>query len=191
MGPEQGAEGLWTPRVAADGAGCEPSCNICGRVCPTGAIRALPLEEKRVARMGLAVVDEKICLPHAGREACQLCVDQCRAAGYEAIQFRQVHMEFDEQGVPDEETGFLAPAVDSQRCVGCGLCQSRCAAINVRERRCLTRPAIAIAAGLDKEDRLWNGSYRALRAEEQRRRDELRKGTGPGASGTYLPSFLE
>ncbi len=87
LGFQQGLEGLWTPQVVADWAGCESSCNACGQVCPTGAIRALPLEEKRVARMGLAIVDPRTCLPYAGREACQLCVDECHSAGYHAIEF--------------------------------------------------------------------------------------------------------
>src|SRR6185503_20601040 len=44
---QQGLEGLWTPAVAADFAGCESSCNACTQVCPTGAIRSLTLEDKR------------------------------------------------------------------------------------------------------------------------------------------------
>jgi ferredoxin len=47
LGFQQRLEGLWTPHVVADWAGCESSCNACGQVCPTGAIRALPLEEKK------------------------------------------------------------------------------------------------------------------------------------------------
>ena len=34
--------------------------------------------------MGLARVNEPTCLPFAQREACQLCVDECKAAGYDA-----------------------------------------------------------------------------------------------------------
>jgi ferredoxin len=52
-GFEYGFNGLWTPRVMADWSGCEPSCSNCGQVCPTGAVRALTLEEKRAAdRLG-------------------------------------------------------------------------------------------------------------------------------------------
>jgi ferredoxin len=38
-GFQQGLEGLWTPLVQADWAGCESSCHAFGQVCPTGAIR--------------------------------------------------------------------------------------------------------------------------------------------------------
>lgn len=163
---EQGLEGLWTPEVIADWAGCESSCNACGQVCPTGAIRALPLEEKKVARMGLAIVNEKTCLPMVGREDCDLCVQECNAAGYHAIEYIQVGTESDEDGLPIEGTGMLAPVVLDDKCVGCGLCQTRCFAINVKERGVLDESAIIIEAGEGKEDRLMSGSYLELRRQE-------------------------
>ena len=112
-GFEQGLEGLWTPLVNADWAGCESSCNACGQVCPTGAIRRASRSRKRkVARMGFALVNEQTCLPFANREACQLCVDECVAAGYDAIEFTQVHTRTDDQGLPDSpERDFVAPVV--------------------------------------------------------------------------------
>ncbi len=160
LGFEQGLEGLWTPAMKADWAGCDPSCNACGQVCPTGAIRALPLEEKRHARMGLAIVNEETCLPFADREACQLCVDECVAAGYDAIEFTQVHTEVDDAGNPIEGTGYLAPVVLPDKCVGCGLCQTRCYGINVEEKGLLEESAIIIEAGEGREDRQMTGSYR-------------------------------
>ncbi|QDT04036.1 Putative electron transport protein YccM [Rubripirellula lacrimiformis] len=159
-GFQQGFEGLWTPLVNADWAGCESSCNACGQVCPTGAIRPLPLEEKRYARMGLAVVNESTCLPWAGREACDLCVQECDAAGYHAIEYAQVGTEADEQGLPIEGTGMLAPVVRSDACVGCGLCQTRCVAINVKDKGLLSESAIIVETGDGKEDRWTSGSYR-------------------------------
>lgn len=187
LGFQQGLEGLWTPQVAADWAGCESSCNNCGQVCPTGAIRPLPLEEKKVARMGLAIVDERTCLPHAGREACQLCVDECVAAGYDAIEFMRVGTQADDLGNPIEGSGFIAPVVKAERCVGCGLCQTRCYGINVQAKGLLHESAIIIKAGQGREDRMMHGSYIELRhAEQQQREAELQK-----AGGSYLPEFIK
>ena len=168
-GFQQGFEGLWTPLVEADWAGCESSCNACGQVCPTGAIRELPLEEKRYARMGLAIVNESSCLPFAGKEACDLCVQECDAAGYRAIEYTQVGVETDEDGRPIEGTGFAAPVVLDDKCVGCGLCQTRCYGINVKERQVLGESAIVVQAGDGNEDRLMTGSYKEL----HQRRSEL------------------
>lgn len=153
--------------VNANWAGCESSCNACGQVCPTGAIRALPIEEKRVARMGLAVVNESTCLPFAETEACDLCVQECNAAGYEAIEYTQVGTQVDDQGLPVEGSGFLAPVVLQDKCVGCGLCQTRCYAINVKDKHLLSESAIIVEAGEGKEDRLMDGSYRELHQAEQ------------------------
>jgi ferredoxin len=160
MSLQQGLEGIWTPHVVADWAGCESSCNACGQVCPTGAIRALPIEEKRHARIGLAIVDTNTCLPFADREACQLCVDECNAAGYEAIEFTRVHTQIDAANQPLEGSGYLAPVVMDDKCVGCGLCQTRCHGINVETRNLLRGSAIVVAAGPGREDRLLSGSYR-------------------------------
>jgi len=187
VGFEQGLEGLWTPKVVADWAGCESSCNACGQVCPTGAIRALPLEEKKVARMGLAAVNESTCLPLAGREECDLCVRECDAAGYHAIEFTQVHTQVDDNGLPVEGTGFLAPVVLAERCVGCGLCQTRCYGINVKSRHVLEASAIIIEAGDGKEDRLLDGSYVALREQEALERAAAQRAAGGNSGGYFVP----
>ena len=184
LGFQQGLEGLWTPHVVADWAGCASSCNACGQVVPTGAIRALPLAEKRHARMGLAIVNESTCLPFHG-EACQLCVDECTAAGYNALEFIAVGTEVDELGQPIEGTGQLAPLLIPDKCVGCGLCQTRCHGINVVAKGLLDKSAIIIEAGNSHEDRLLSGSYVERREAEAESRASTTK-----PSGSYLPTFL-
>jgi len=191
-GFEHGFDGLWTPKVVADWSGCEPSCNNCGHVCPTGAVRALSVEEKEAARIGLAVVDRGTCLPHAGRGSCQLCVDECRMAGYDAIEFVRVGGEVDANGEPVEGSGHLAPVVREDRCIGCGLCQMRCRGINVKSERLLDHSAIRVVAGPGREDRIVSGSYRALREERIRQRRE-QQGHVEDAhdESAYLPDFLK
>jgi NAD-dependent dihydropyrimidine dehydrogenase PreA subunit len=80
-------------------------------------------------------------------------VDDCAAAGYHAIEFVQVHTKTDVNGDPIEGTGFVAPVVLADKCVGCGLCQTRCYGMNALEKHLLTKSAIVISAGAGKEDR--------------------------------------
>lgn len=191
LGFQQGLEGLWTPQVQPDWAGCESSCNACSQVCPTGAIRAIPLVEKRVCRIGLAELNLQTCLPYAGREACQLCVDECHHAGYHAIEFTRVHTEVDAAGNPIDDSGFLAPVVLADKCVGCGLCQTRCYGINVLDKHVLSSSAIVISAGDGKEDRIRSGSYVALRELERARHDAEHSLPDETSRDGYLPDFLK
>jgi NAD-dependent dihydropyrimidine dehydrogenase PreA subunit len=186
-GFEQGLEGLWTPLVNANWAGCDSSCNACGQVCPTGAIRALPLEEKRAARMGLAIVNATTCLPLANIEPCRLCIDECIAAGYDAIEVQQVHTAVDQDGNPIEGSGQRAPVIVPHKCVGCGLCQTRCYAINVKEKHLLAQSAIIVAAGAGYEDRWTSGSYVARRHAEARQRQAARNEAQEGEY--FIPSL--
>lgn len=85
----------------------------------------------------------------------QLCVDECQHAGYHAIEFTRVRTEVDAEGNPMEDSGYLAPVVLTDKCVGCGLCQTRVYGINVADKRLLTESAVLIHAGADEEDRLF------------------------------------
>ena len=131
-------------------------------------------------------MNQQTCLPLANRQACQLCVDECNAAGYRAIEFMRVHTQADSAGNPVEGTGFLAPIVSANRCVGCGLCQTRCHGINVKEKKLLTTSAIVIEAGEGREDRLMTGSYRELRAAEARHRKREQKDQVPAADADFF-----
>ncbi len=186
-GFELGLDGLWTPAIDADFAGCQPSCNNCGQVCPTGAIRELPLEEKRAARLGLAVIDKDTCLPHCRKEACGLCLSECAAAGYNAIEYVRVGIEYDGRGAPIPDSGFLAPVIVEDKCVGCGLCQTRCRAVNVTDKKLLGESAVKIMAGPGREDRIVTGSYREL---QSKRKAEKKPPQVETTDHEYLPDFL-
>lgn len=107
---ESGLEGVWTPRMELRFAACEQTCNVCGKVCPTQAIRALPLEEKNHAKVGTAVLRKEQCLVWADDKLCLICDEICP---YNAIVFRTID-------------GYRRPVVIPSRCNGCGFCEQRC-----------------------------------------------------------------
>jgi ferredoxin len=156
--------------------------------------------------MGLAIVNTQTCLPFANREACQLCVDECVAAGYDAIEFIQVNTQVDEMGIPQPDTGFLAPVVLADKCVGCGLCQTRCYGINVESKGMLGSSAIVIETGIGREDRLmagvtdfpinlktgFRGSYWQMRIDEEESRQQCHgEARVDEDEENYLPDFLK
>ncbi len=94
----------------------ERACNLClecGATCPTGAIKLL--EKKEEAKMGLAVVDERLCVSHNGTGVCGACHTVC------PLRNRAITQDFRN-----------APVVHDDKCSGCGLCEEICI---VRDRR--------------------------------------------------------
>ncbi len=107
---EGGPNGLWSPRLVPRLAGCDQTCHVCGRVCPTGAIRDLPLEEKRHAKLGTAIIDRERCLVWADNTLCLICDEQCP---YNAIIFKW-------------HEGARRPFIVAHKCNGCGVCVRWC-----------------------------------------------------------------
>jgi len=107
---ESGLAGLWTPKLDLRFAACEQECNVCGKVCPTQAIRSLNLEEKTHAKVGTAILKKEMCLVWAQDKLCLICDEICP---YDAIVFRTID-------------GYRRPFVIASRCNGCGYCEQRC-----------------------------------------------------------------
>jgi ferredoxin-type protein NapF len=104
---EAGLAGLYTPRLVARIGYCEEFCNFCGTVCPTEAIRPLPIEEKRLLQMGVAHIDKTRCIAWDADKICLVCNEQC---SYQAI-------------VGDEKK---RPIIKEEKCTGCGICENKC-----------------------------------------------------------------
>ena len=103
---ETGLEGVRTPMLVPRLGYCDYSCNACGQVCPSGAIPALSLEEKRKAVIGTALVDFDRCV------GCMSCRGWCPVDAIEA-------------GKVQGKLGPL-PKVAPDRCIGCGICERAC-----------------------------------------------------------------
>ncbi len=130
---ESGFSGLWTPKMDLRLAPCDQNCNVCGKVCPTQAIRSLSLEEKTHAKAGTAILRKEMCLVWAQNKICLICDEICP---YNAIVFRPVE-------------GYRRPVVIASKCNGCGFC----------EQRCPVKGESAIVVVPDGEIRLKEGSY--------------------------------
>jgi len=96
----------YTPYIMPRVKGCT-LCLKCGEVCPTGALQHLAAKEE--VRMGVAGVDESLCVSHLRTGVCGACFTACPLRG-RAIT----------QGL------FNAPFVHPESCTGCGLCEEVC-----------------------------------------------------------------
>jgi len=122
---ESGPEGIWTPKLVPEIGYCEYNCTLCGRVCPTGAIPELTLEEKQKAVIGVARIDEDLCIAYAEDKECIVCEEHCPVAD-KAIVFEDVYK--DGRRIP-------RPRVLKKLCIGCGICQAVCPVEPVRAIR--------------------------------------------------------
>jgi polyferredoxin/Pyruvate/2-oxoacid:ferredoxin oxidoreductase delta subunit len=118
---EAGFEGLWSPRLIPRMGYCEYRCTLCGQVCPSGAIRRLPLEEKLTVKIGLAMIDKGRCLPHAHGIPCIVCEEVCPTS--------KKAIWFEEKTVKNRDGSDIIvkqPHIDLEICIGCGICEAKC-----------------------------------------------------------------
>lgn len=132
---QAGLAGVFTPTLTPTRGPCDPACNVCGRACPTRALRALSLWEKQHAKLGTARIFRRTCLAWEEGRQCLVCDEVCP---YDAVELRRT------PGI-----AVPAPFVIEERCAGCGLC----------EYHCPVRPQRAIQVQASGALRLAQGSY--------------------------------
>lgn len=126
---ESGIEGFWTPILIPRIGYCEPTCVLCGQVCPTGAIQKITEEQKlgnpvrhvEPIKIGTAFYDHGRCLPWSMATPCIVCEEFCPTSP------KSIWVE--EIDVPDRNGQMVhvqRPHVDPQLCIGCGACEKVC-----------------------------------------------------------------
>ncbi|MGD0693623.1 MAG: 4Fe-4S binding protein [Terriglobia bacterium] len=132
---QAGLEGIWSPVLVPRIGYCEPSCTLCGQVCPTGAIWEITSAQKawlpasaqkdskpvKPVRLGTAFYDRGRCLPWAMATECIVCEEWCPTSP-KAIYLVKAEV-IDSAGAPKQ---VRQPYVDPNRCVGCGACEFAC-----------------------------------------------------------------
>lgn len=94
-----------------DNGMCEFNCKRCSEVCPTGAIKALDLAEKRRTRLGLAALDSTLCVAITEGYDCGACAEHCPTG---ALRMKE------------DADGIRIPVLDTRLCIGCGSCEHPC-----------------------------------------------------------------
>lgn len=100
------------PEMSYELGHCRPECTRCSEVCPTGAIRPIVRIEKSSTQIGHAVWIADNCVVNTDHVSCGNCARHCPVGAITMVP----------QG--DHEI----PAIDTERCIGCGACEHLCPA---------------------------------------------------------------
>ena len=118
---DTGIEGIGTPELVMRSGFCDYSCNVCGQVCPTQAIPLLSLAQKRQTVIGKAYIDKNRCIAWADHRDCIVCQEMC------PLPEKAVLLQTAVVTTPDRgDVTVHLPEVSHTRCIGCGICETRC-----------------------------------------------------------------
>lgn len=105
---------LMQPESSFERGYCRPECTSCSEVCPAGAIKPISREVKSSIQVGHAVWNKDLCVAVSTDDGCGLCSRKCPAGAVEMV-FTTI-----------DGKSVIAPAVDEERCIGCGACEYYC-----------------------------------------------------------------
>ncbi len=108
---------LMQPTMSYERGYCRPECTKCSEVCPAGAICPITRAEKSSTQIGHAVWIKKNCVPLTDGVECGNCARHCPSGAITMIP--------SDASNPDSPK---IPAVNTERCIGCGACENLCPA---------------------------------------------------------------
>lgn len=111
--PTTDLEYFMQPESSYERGYCRPECTRCSDVCPTGAIRPLDTAEKSSIQIGHAVWVKANCVPLTDGVECGNCARHCPTGAIIMV---------------ENENGIKIPAINTERCIGCGACENLCPA---------------------------------------------------------------
>ncbi len=113
--PSTSLERLMQPEMSYERGYCRPECTECSQVCPAGAILPVTPEEKTSIHIGVAVVDRNLCVVNRDNVSCGNCARHCPAGAILMV-----------RRDPEDPDSLRIPAVNEEKCIGCGACEYLC-----------------------------------------------------------------
>lgn len=96
---------------------CRPECTRCADVCPAGAIHPISVAEKSSIQIGHAVWIKRNCVVKTDKVECGNCARHCPTGAITMV-----------PSDPKNPDSLKFPAIDTERCIGCGACENLCPA---------------------------------------------------------------
>ena len=115
--PSSSLDTFMQPVMSYERGYCRPECTKCAEVCPTDAIHLTDKAEKSAIQIGHAVWVKDRCIPLTDGQACGNCARHCPTGAITMI-----------PSDPSNPESLKIPAVDTEKCIGCGACENLCPA---------------------------------------------------------------
>ena len=115
--PSSSLDTFMQPVMSYERGYCRPECTKCAEVCPTDAIHLADKAEKSAIQIGHAVWVKDRCIPLTDGQACGNCARHCPTGAITMI-----------PSDPSNPESLQIPAVDTEKCIGCGACENLCPA---------------------------------------------------------------
>lgn len=113
--PSAGLTTLMQPEMSYERGYCRPECTKCSEVCPSGAIKKITKEDKSAVQIGHAVWVKQNCVVLTDDVECGNCARHCPTEAILMI-----------PSDPEKENSRKIPAINTERCIGCGACENLC-----------------------------------------------------------------
>ncbi|MBS4013509.1 MAG: 4Fe-4S dicluster domain-containing protein [Bacteroidetes bacterium] len=107
---DYGLEGFMQPKLDFTKSYCNFDCVECSKVCPTGAVQAQKIEDKKLIQLGVAKFIVENCVVMVSRTDCGACSEHCPTKAVNMVPFE----------------GLWLPEVNPDICIGCGACEYAC-----------------------------------------------------------------
>jgi ferredoxin len=108
---EWGFFNIFQPFMDYNTSFCNYECYSCSEVCPTGAIKSITPEKKKLTQLGKAVFVKENCIVETENTACGACSEHCPTKAVMMV---------------DYKNGLKIPEVTDKFCIGCGACEFAC-----------------------------------------------------------------
>ncbi len=136
-----GLKGFMKPYMNFTKGFCNFDCNICGTVCPEGAIAKLPLPDKKKIQIALASFHRDRCVVQQNRTECGACTEHCPTKALFTVEetFPILHPDKcngcgkciricpqEALSLHTDADGNKTAVLDNKKCIACGKCAQAC-----------------------------------------------------------------
>ena len=118
---------LMQPEMSFERGFCRPECTECSQVCPTGAIKKMTPAKKTAISIGSAIWIKDNCIVNRDKVQCISCERYCPTEAITLVDI-QPAVAVVPPGGQGPPVNLKIPAIDNEKCTGCGACEYYCPA---------------------------------------------------------------